>query len=66
MFKIINKIKRSVLNMFKFDKNSGCVKVWITLIMNGTYKVEQVPNLLNLKECVNEVLKDVGFISQSA
>ncbi|OOO62026.1 hypothetical protein BS637_09495 [Clostridium tepidum] len=68
MFKIIrNKIKnikRRVLNMFKFNKESGCVKVWVTLILNGTYKVEQVPNLLNLKECVKEVLKDVGFVEE--
>ncbi|WP_163201597.1 hypothetical protein [Clostridium sporogenes] len=50
--------------MFKFNKESGCVKVWITLIMNGTYKVEQVPNLLNLKECVGEVLQEVGFVEE--
>jgi len=64
MFKIINKIKRRVLNMFSFNKESGCVKVWITLILNGTYKVEQVPPLLNLQECVKEVLKDVGFVEE--
>jgi hypothetical protein len=58
------KIKRRVLNMFSFNKESGCVKIWITLILNGTYKVEQVPNLLNLKECVNEVLQDMGFIKE--
>lgn len=28
--------------MFSFNKDSSCVKVWVTLIMNGTYKVEQV------------------------
>lgn len=50
--------------MFSFNKESGCVKIWITLILNGTYKVEQVPNLLNLKECVNEVLQDMGFIKE--
>lgn len=64
MFKIINKIKRRVLNMFSFNKESGCVKVWVTLILNGTYKVEQVPNLLNLKECVNEVLIEMGAIEE--
>ena len=48
--------------MFKFNKESGCVKVWVTLIMNGTYKVEQVSPLLNLQECVTTVLTDVGFI----
>ncbi|AVQ54880.1 MULTISPECIES: hypothetical protein [Clostridium] len=50
--------------MFKFNKESGCVKVWVTLIMNDTYKVEQVPKLLNLQECVNEVLVDVGIIEE--
>ncbi|WP_163256340.1 hypothetical protein [Clostridium sporogenes] len=50
--------------MFSFNKESGCVKVWVTLIMNGTYKVEQVPALLNLKECVEEVLVDVGVIEE--
>lgn len=50
--------------MFKFNKNSGCVKVWVTLILNGTYKVEQVPPLLNLQECVNAVLVEVGFIKE--
>lgn len=64
MFKFIKNIKRRVLNMFKFNKESGCVKVWVTLIMGGTYKVEQVPKLLNLQECVNEVLVDVGVIEE--
>lgn len=52
------------MNMFKFDKNSGCVKVWVTLIMNGTYTYEQVPKLLNLQECVKEVLIEVGIMTQ--
>lgn len=46
--------------MFKFNKESGCTKVWVTLIMNGTYTYEQVPALLNLRECVGEVLKEIG------
>ncbi|EPY2274477.1 hypothetical protein ACXAUS_003376 [Clostridium sporogenes] len=50
--------------MFKFNKESGCVKVWVTLIMNGTYPADQVPPLLNLQECVKEVLKDVGFVEE--
>ena len=48
--------------MFSFNKDSGCVKVWVTLIMGGTYTYEQVPKLLNLKECVKEVL--VGLIKE--
>ena len=50
--------------MFKFNKESGCVKVWVTLIMNGTYKMEQVPKLLNLQECVEEVLVDIGVVKE--
>lgn len=64
MFKTINKIKRRVLNMFKFTKDSGCTKVWVTLIMNGTYTYEQVPVLLNIRECVGEVLKEMGIIEE--
>jgi len=50
--------------MFSFNKDSGCVKVWVTLIMNGTYTYEQVPKLFNLQECVKEVLIEVGVMTQ--
>lgn len=50
--------------MFKFNKESGCVKVWVTLIMNGTYTYSQVPSLVNLQECVKAVLEDVGFVEE--
>lgn len=46
---------------FKFNKNSGCVKVWVSLIMDGVYSYEQVPPLLNLQECVKEVLIETGM-----
>ena len=63
MFKTINKIKRRVLNMFKLTKESGLVKnVWVPLILNGTYTFAQCPNLFNLREVVEEVLIEVGFI----
>lgn len=39
-----------------FNKDSGLVKVWVTLIQNGTYTIDQVPNLSNLKEVVESVL----------
>lgn len=45
----------------KFNKNSGCVKVWVTLIVGGTYTYEDVPNLLNLQEQVKLVLVDMGI-----
>ncbi|WP_189911059.1 hypothetical protein [Clostridium cochlearium] len=47
-----------------FTKNSGLVKVWVSLILGGTYTYEQVPNLFNLRESVGEVLKEVGFIEE--
>ncbi|MBW9170790.1 hypothetical protein K2F43_06160 [Clostridium estertheticum] len=50
--------------MFKFNKESGCVKVWITLIVGGVYKVEQVPKLFNLREMVGEVLEDMGVTEE--
>ncbi|MGG2091230.1 hypothetical protein AB1283_25935 [Bacillus sp. S13(2024)] len=39
-----------------FNENSGLVKVWVSLILAGTYTVEQVPKLSNLKEAVTEVI----------
>ena len=43
-----------------FSKNSGLVKVWISLIIAGTYKKEQVPKLDNLKEVVYKVLEEMA------
>lgn len=64
---MFNKIMRRVLNMFKLTRESGLVKnVWVPLIMNGTYEFEQVPNLFNLREVVEEVLIEVGFIVEGA
>ncbi|MBW9159759.1 hypothetical protein [Clostridium tagluense] len=67
MSKIIKKIKYikgRMINMFKFNKQSGCVQVWITLIVGGIYKFEQCPKLFNLREMVGEVLKDMGAIEE--
>ena len=62
---MFNKIIRRVLSMFTLTKESGLVKnVWIPLIMNGTYTFEQCPNLFNLREVVQEVLIEVGFIKE--
>ena len=41
-----------------FNKNSGLVKVWVSLIIAGTYKKEQVPKLDNLKEVVTEIMNE--------
>lgn len=40
-----------------FNKNSGLVQVWINLIEQGTYTIEQVPNLSNLREVVASLLE---------
>lgn len=45
--------------MFKFEKESIIVKSWVSLIMAGTYKLEEVPNLFNLKNIVTEVIKEL-------
>ncbi|CUU47000.1 hypothetical protein [Clostridium beijerinckii] len=49
----------------QFNKNSGCVKVWITLIVGGTYEYTDVPNLLNLQEQVKLVLLDIGAMEDT-
>lgn len=41
-----------------FTKNSGLVKVWVSLILNGIYKLDDVPRLFNLKEIVEEVINE--------
>ncbi|MBU3176103.1 hypothetical protein KPL47_06940 [Clostridium estertheticum] len=64
MSKIINYIKERMINMFTFTKNSGCTKVWITLIIGGVYKFEQCPKLFNLRDMVGEVLKDMGATTE--
>lgn len=44
-----------------FNKDSGLVKVWVSLILNGTYAYEQVPNLSNLQQQVRLVLEETGY-----
>jgi len=41
-----------------FTRNSGLVRVWVGLILNGTYTLDQVPPLFNLKEVVTEVVNE--------
>jgi len=43
-----------------FSKDSGLVKVWVSLVMAGTYTLEQVPALFNLKEVVAEVINSMA------
>jgi len=42
-----------------FTENSGLVKVWVSLVLAGTYKLDQVPNLSNLKEVVTSVINNM-------
>ncbi|GIO84518.1 hypothetical protein J25TS5_14500 [Paenibacillus faecis] len=49
--------------MTTFTKDSGLVKVWISLVMAGTYTVDQVPRLSNFITVVSEVVK--GTAAQS-
>lgn len=41
-----------------FTKDSGLVKVWVSLVLANRYTFEQVPELLNLKEVVAEVIEE--------
>ena len=43
-----------------FTKNSGLVKVWVSLVLAGTYTLDQVPQLFNLKEIVTEVVNEAA------
>jgi len=36
-----------------FNALSGLVIVWVGLVKKGTYELEQVPNISNLKEVVS-------------
>lgn len=51
--------------MFKFEDVSIVVNSWVILILNGDKKLEEVPRLWNLKEVVEKVLKDRGFITDN-
>lgn len=42
-----------------FTENSGLVKVWVSLVLAGTYTLEQVPQLSNLKEVVTSVINSM-------
>lgn len=42
-----------------FNENSGLVRVWVSLVLAGTYTLDQVPNLSNLKEIVTSVINSM-------
>ena len=43
-----------------FNKESGLVKTWVTLIKNELYTADDVPKLSNLREVVAAVLAEEG------
>lgn len=47
---------KGVFNLF--TKESGLVEIWVGLVLNGTYKLEEVPSLSNLKELVAEIINE--------
>lgn len=40
-----------------FTKNSVIVKSWVALILAGTYTIDDVPNISNLKDVVTEIIE---------
>lgn len=42
----------------KFTKNTRIVQSWVALVNAGTYTLDQVPNLFNLRKVVAEVLAE--------
>lgn len=39
-----------------FTKDSILVKTWVSLVLTGTFTLDQVPKLFNLKNVVSEVV----------
>lgn len=42
-----------------FNKNSGLVKIWVSLVLCGVFTLEQVPNLFNLRAVVTEIVNSL-------
>lgn len=45
-----------------FNKNSALVKIWVSLVLVGTYTLEQVPVMSNLKDVVTEVVTGTATV----
>ncbi len=39
-----------------FSKDSILVKTWVSLVLAGTFTLDQVPTLFNLKSVVTEIV----------
>jgi len=44
-----------------FTKNSALTKIWVSMVLNGTYHYSDVPKLSNLRDCVGQVLVEMGY-----
>ena len=42
-----------------FTKDSVLVKTWVSLVLTGTFTLEQVPKLFNLKSVVSEIVNSL-------
>lgn len=42
-----------------FTKDSVLVKTWVSLVLAGTFTLDQVPKLFNLKSVVSEIITDL-------
>lgn len=43
---------------YTFKKEHQIVKSWVALVLAGTYKIDEVPALFNLRDVVIEVLSE--------
>nr|DAR51686.1 MAG TPA: hypothetical protein [Caudoviricetes sp.] len=42
-----------------FTKESVLVKTWVSLVLAGTFELDQVPKLFNLKSVVSEIVNSL-------
>lgn len=61
-------LKKGKINMKKirytFKKEHQIVKSWVALVNGGTYQLEDVPALSNLREVVAEVLTEQASVKE--
>lgn len=54
----IQKLRKAVHMVF--TPNSSIVKIWVSLVLTGTYQREDVPKLYNLQEVVWGILDSLA------
>lgn len=42
-----------------FTKDSVLVKTWVSLVLAGTFTLDQVPKLFNIKSVVSEIVNSL-------